>query len=79
MDTWITWNLTGGINGGIHVTDVTNASRTMLMNLATLDWDPLLLAGVARCRRSMLPEIRPSVDVVARTVASGTGHSDRRD
>jgi glycerol kinase len=40
VDTWIIWNLTGGVNGGKHVTDVSNASRTMLMNLATLDWDP---------------------------------------
>ena len=39
MDCWIIWNLTGGINGGAHVTDVTNASRTMMMNLAALDWD----------------------------------------
>jgi len=39
MDTWVIWNLTGGIDGGVHVTDVSNASRTLLMNLATLDWD----------------------------------------
>ena len=39
MDTWLIWNLTGGINGGKHVTDVTNASRTMLMNMETLAWD----------------------------------------
>ena len=38
IDTWVIWNLTGGPNGGAHVTDVTNASRTMLMNLETLDW-----------------------------------------
>ena len=43
MDTWLLWNLTGGVDGGVHVTDVTNASRTMLMNLRTLEWDPYLL------------------------------------
>ncbi|KAK9891524.1 hypothetical protein WA026_014761 [Henosepilachna vigintioctopunctata] len=43
VDTWLIWNLTGGINGGIHVTDCTNASRTMLMNIDTLKWDPVLL------------------------------------
>src|SRR3712207_4106928 len=55
-DTWLTWNLTGGIDGGLHVTDVTNASRTMLMDLETLDWDDELLAffGIPR---SMLPTI----------------------
>ena len=43
MDTWVIWNLTGGVNGGLHITDVTNASRTLLMDLATLDWDQELL------------------------------------
>ncbi|MBO0805725.1 MAG: glycerol kinase GlpK [Nocardiopsaceae bacterium] len=58
-DTWLIWNLTGGARGGQHVTDVTNASRTMLMNLETLDWDDELLSffGIPR---SMLPAIRPS-------------------
>jgi glycerol kinase len=55
IDTWLLWNLTGGV----HVTDVTNASRTMLMNLETLDWDDELL-GFFGIPRSMLPEIRPS-------------------
>jgi glycerol kinase len=60
-DTWVLWNLTGGTDGGVHVTDVTNASRTMLMNLETLDWDDELceIFGVPR---AMLPEIRPSSD-----------------
>jgi glycerol kinase len=60
-DTWLIWNLTGGVDGGAHVTDVTNASRTMLMNLETLDWDDELLSffGVPR---PMLPQIRPSSD-----------------
>ena len=44
IDSWLIWNLTGGPNGGVHVTDVSNASRTMLMNLETLDWDAEMLA-----------------------------------
>ncbi|GAA2713693.1 glycerol kinase GlpK [Actinoplanes palleronii] len=60
-DSWLLWNITGGINGGNHVTDVTNASRTMLMNLETLDWDDELLSFFNIPRR-MLPEIRPSSD-----------------
>src|SRR5437764_6802366 len=58
-DTWVLWNLTGGVDGGVHVTDPTNASRTMLMDLETLDWDDELL-GFFGIPRSMLPEIRPS-------------------
>jgi glycerol kinase len=58
-DTWILWNLTGGPDGGVHVTDVTNASRTMLMDLETLDWDDELL-GFFGVPRAMLPEIRES-------------------
>ncbi|SFK78940.1 glycerol kinase GlpK [Geodermatophilus ruber] len=60
-DSWLMWNFTGGIDGGVHVTDVTNASRTMLMNLETLDWDDELLSFFD-IPRSMLPEIRPSSD-----------------
>jgi glycerol kinase len=67
MDSWITWNLTGGPGGrnsgggpGLHVTDVTNASRTMLMNLETLEWDADLLSAFG-IPRAMLPEIRPSI------------------
>ncbi len=59
MDTWLIWNLTGGPRGGIHVTDVTNASRTLLMNLQTLDWDQQIL-DLLSIPRSMLPDIRPS-------------------
>src|ERR1700722_3490121 len=58
-DSWIIWNLTGGPDGGVHVTDPTNASRTMLMNLETLSWDDELLSFFD-IPRSMLPEIRPS-------------------
>src|SRR3954454_23388285 len=60
-DSWLIWNFTGGIDGGRHITDVTNASRTMLMNLETLDWDDELLSFF-NIPRSMLPEIRPSSD-----------------
>ncbi|HEU4674808.1 MAG TPA: glycerol kinase GlpK [Motilibacteraceae bacterium] len=60
-DCWLLWNLTGGPRGGSHVTDVTNASRTMLMNLETLDWDDELLSFF-NIPRSMLPTIRPSSD-----------------
>ena len=62
MDTWVIWNLTGGIDGGVHVTDVTNASRTLLMNLATLDWDDELLSIVG-VPRAMLPTIKASSEV----------------
>ncbi len=59
IDSWCIWNLTGGVDGGIHMTDVTNASRTMLMNLKTLDWDDEIL-GIMGVPRAMLPKIRPS-------------------
>lgn len=62
IDTWVIWNLTGGPNGGLHVTDVSNASRTMLMNLKTLDWDDEILK-VMGVPRAMLPEIRASSEV----------------
>jgi glycerol kinase len=62
IDTFLTWWLTGGPNGGVHVTDVTNASRTMLMNLETLDWDDEIL-GIMGIPRQMLPAIRPSSEV----------------
>jgi glycerol kinase len=60
-DTWEIWNLTGGPGVGAHVTDVTNASRTMLMDLETLNWDDEIL-DVFEIPRQMLPEIRPSSD-----------------
>ncbi|MFF3325035.1 glycerol kinase GlpK [Streptomyces sp. NPDC002889] len=62
METWLIWNLTGGTAGGQHITDATNASRTMLMNIRTLTWDEELLEffGVPR---AMLPEIRPSAEI----------------
>ena len=62
IDTWCIWNMTGGTNGGVHVTDVTNASRTMLMDLATLEWDDGILATMG-IPKSMLPQIRSSSQV----------------
>jgi glycerol kinase len=59
MDTWCIWNLTGGTDGGLHITDVSNASRTMLMDLATLAWDDELCDAIG-VPKSMLPEIRSS-------------------
>jgi glycerol kinase len=59
IDTWVIWNLTGGRDGGSHITDVTNASRTMLMDLRTLSWDDDLLE-IFRIPRAMLPAIRSS-------------------
>lgn len=70
IDTWVIWNLTGGPNGGAHVTDVTNASRTMLMNLNTLDWDAEICATMG-IPMSMLPKVRSSSAVYGRTLADG--------
>jgi len=62
MDTWVIWNLTGGTDGGVHVTDVTNASRTMLMDLKSLSWDESIAADMG-IPMSMLPEIKSSSEV----------------
>ena len=62
MDTWVLWNLTGGTDGGVHVTDVTNASRTMLMDLTSLSWDEEI-AGEMGIPTSMLPRIASSSEV----------------
>ncbi len=69
IDTWVIWNITGGPNGGAHVTDVTNASRTMLMNLETLDWDNEILA-VMDIPRAVLPQIRASSEVYGTAVGA---------
>jgi glycerol kinase len=61
-DTWVLWNLTGGPRGGVHVTDVTNASRTMFMDLDTLEWRDDILADFG-VPRSMMPEIRSSSEI----------------
>ena len=62
MDTWVLWNLTGGAHGGVHATDVTNASRTLLMNIDTLDWNEEICADMG-IPVAMLPAIRPSACV----------------
>ncbi|KQX66884.1 glycerol kinase GlpK [Angustibacter sp. Root456] len=67
MDTWLLWNLTGGVDGGVHATDITNASRTQLMNLRTGEWDDELLACMG-VPAAMLPQIRPSVGGFGTTV-----------
>src|SRR5271157_1305081 len=69
VDTFLLWNLTGGPNGGIHVTDVTNASRTQLMDLETLAWDPGMLATFG-IPAAMLPRIASSSEVYG-PVAAG--------
>ena len=70
MDTWVLWNMTGGTNGGVHVTDVTNASRTMLMDLKTLDWDEEIAKDMT-IPMSMLPEIKSSAEVYGEGRAKG--------
>ncbi|MEP7019455.1 MAG: glycerol kinase GlpK [Pseudonocardiales bacterium] len=64
IDTWLVWNLSGGTDGGVHVTDVTNASRTMLMDLDTLQWAPDIAAEMG-IPLAMLPQIRSSSEVYA--------------
>ena len=71
-DSWVVWNITGGPRGGVHVTDVTNASRTMLMNLETLDWDDELLSFF-NIPRQMLPTIVPSSSPQPYGVTSDVG------
>jgi glycerol kinase len=70
MDTWLIWNLTGGTDGGLHITDVTNASRTMLMDLKSLEWDEEI-AGIMGVPKAMLPEIRPSSEVYGEVKIGG--------
>ena len=70
VDSWLLWNLSGGTQGGVHFTDVTNASRTLLMNLETLQWDDQLLAQF-NIPRSVLPEIKSSSEIYAMTDPHG--------
>ena len=72
IDSWLLWNLSGGVRGGVHATDVTNASRTLLMNLETLDWDQELLTifGVSR---TALPDIKSSSEIYAIGIAVPNG------
>jgi glycerol kinase len=74
-DTWLLWNLTGGTDGGLHVTDPTNASRTMLMDLETLAWDDELLSFFD-IPRAMLPQIKPSSGHLGTTRADGPLHGE---
>ncbi len=73
MDTWVLWNLTGGPDGGVHATDVTNASRTLLMDLRTLEWSDDLLVAFD-IPRAMMPQIRPSSTEFGRIEASNLLH-----
>jgi glycerol kinase len=72
MDAWVLWNLTGGARGGVHATDVTNASRTLLMDLESLDWhEPsLALMGIPR---ALLPAIRSSSEVYGEAAGTAVG------
>lgn len=65
IDTWLIWNLTGGVNGGLHVTDVSNASRTMLMNLKTLDWDKPTLETLG-IPVEILPKIVSNSEIIGK-------------
>jgi glycerol kinase len=72
IDTWVIWNLTGGTDGGAHVTDVSNASRTMMMDLASLSWNDEIL-GILGVPKAMLPEIRASSEVYGEAVGELAG------
>ena len=72
IDTWLVWNLTGGTEGGLHVTDVTNASRTQLMSLKTLEWDDGMLQTFG-IPKAMLPKIVSSSEVYGETKAPFAG------
>jgi glycerol kinase len=72
MDTYLIWQLTGGAQGGTHLTDVTNAGRTMLMNLQTLDWDQATLAAMG-VPRAVLPQIRSSSEVYGEATGALAG------
>ncbi len=69
-DSWVIWNLTGGTDGGLHMTDVTNASRTMLMDLKTLQWDDALCSAIG-VPKAMLPEIKASSEVYGEVKSGG--------
>jgi glycerol kinase len=70
IDTWVIWNLTGGTDGGLHITDVSNASRTMLMDLRSLSWDEDIAATIG-VPTSMLPEIKASSEVYGEVRSGG--------
>lgn len=68
-DTWVTWNLTGGPDGGVHITDVTNASRTLFMDLETLEWDAQILSDFG-VPAAMLPAIKSSSEIYGQVHSS---------
>ena len=70
IDAWLLWNLSGGVRGGVHATDVTNASRTLLMNLQTLEWDDELLS-IFGVKKTSLPVIKSSSEVYGLTDPDG--------
>ncbi|HEX7596792.1 MAG TPA: glycerol kinase GlpK [Polyangia bacterium] len=72
IDSWVIWNLTGGPASGVHMTDVSNASRTMLMNLGTLAWDPEMLAEMG-VPTALLPDIRSSSEIYGRATGDLAG------
>ncbi|WP_030156948.1 glycerol kinase GlpK [Glycomyces sp. NRRL B-16210] len=72
MDSWVVWNLTGGPRGGVHVTDVTNASRTLLMDLESLQWNEAIAAEM-RVPLNVLPEIRSSAEVYGHVTGGPLG------
>lgn len=72
VDTFLLWNLTGGARAGVHTTDVTNASRTQLLNLESLDWDPELLAAF-EIPKTMLPRVASSSEVYGEAKISELG------
>lgn len=71
MDSWVLWNMTGGPDGGLHFTDATNASRTLLMDLDTLTWDSAICADMG-IPESMLPEIKSSSEVYGKVRERGS-------
>jgi glycerol kinase len=70
IDSWLVWNLSGGVDGGVHLTDATNASRTLMMDLDTLDWIPEIADEIG-VPTAMLPEIRTSSEVYAKARERG--------
>lgn len=72
IDTFLLWNLTGGAKGGVHATDVTNASRTQLLNIKTLDWDEKLLEAFG-IPRAVLPQVRSSSEVYGEAKLAAIG------
>jgi glycerol kinase len=75
MDTWLLWNLTGGANGGVFATDVTNASRTLLMDIEKLEWNDELL-DIFKIQKSTLPSIKSSSEIYGHTLKEGVFGSE---